>query len=214
MSEERWQVTVRVPMRLPDEQREALFNRVADAVSEWEPEQRDGWDADVAAGSAGDEPLLPAVFGYEVGQRDARADLDLLLWLHAEASWWLALDRDEHESADQLNNWYRQAEYARRQMAIARADRDRERSSRQAWAEEALRLEQVLESIAAGFDERARERDAADDGQGETCDGNCSNDDCHTISAVATWGRAASAIRRALTEAARPQCGVHPGGDE
>jgi hypothetical protein len=111
MAEERWQVTVRVPMRLSDEQREQLFNRIADVVHDWEPEQRDGWDADVAAAPAGDEPLLPAVFGYDLAHRELTAEVE------------------------------------------------RERSSRQAWAEEALRLEMELEQerrISSAYAEQAR----------------------------------------------------------
>jgi hypothetical protein len=40
---------VRVPVRLSNEQIEALFDSVATAVHEWEPAERDGWDADVSA---------------------------------------------------------------------------------------------------------------------------------------------------------------------
>lgn len=61
-----WEVTVTVPLRLPAEQREALFNAVADAVAEWEPDDRQDWDAIVSA--------HPETFS-------------LLLWLHAKAVW-------------------------------------------------------------------------------------------------------------------------------
>lgn len=77
MAEERWQVTVRVPMRLPEVQREQLFEVIADAVADWEPEQRDGWDADVAAGPAEAEAMLPAVFGYDLAQRELAGELEL-----------------------------------------------------------------------------------------------------------------------------------------
>jgi hypothetical protein len=39
------------------------------------------------------------------------ADRDLLLWLHAEAAWWLQLDRDEHESAEILHMWSKRVAY-------------------------------------------------------------------------------------------------------
>lgn len=51
-----WHITVAVPMRLSDDQRDALFTAVADAVHGWEPAVRDGWDADVSAGPADDAP--------------------------------------------------------------------------------------------------------------------------------------------------------------
>lgn len=41
-----------------------------------------------------------------------RADRDVLLWLHAEAEWFLALDRDEHDSAAQLESWAKQVAHA------------------------------------------------------------------------------------------------------
>lgn len=40
-----------------------------------------------------------------------RKERDLLLWLHAEAVWWLALDRDEHESAEVLHMWSKRVAY-------------------------------------------------------------------------------------------------------
>jgi hypothetical protein len=45
-----WTVTVEVPMALPDEAKDSLFTAVADAVHDWEPADRDGWDAMVGAG--------------------------------------------------------------------------------------------------------------------------------------------------------------------
>jgi hypothetical protein len=143
MSEEMWQVVVRVPMRIGDAQRDALFNRVADAAHDWEPDDRDGWDVDVAGCKAEAEGLLPAVFGYELGQRD----IDLLLWLHAEAR--------------QLNDWYlrtgqlqlRWLDETLDERNKAQAEAAAERSSRQAWAEEALRLQETAEADPWGCDE-------------------------------------------------------------
>lgn len=45
--EQQWQVTVSVPMRLDGEDRQDLFNAIVTAVANWEPDDRDGWDADV-----------------------------------------------------------------------------------------------------------------------------------------------------------------------
>lgn len=59
MTEPHWQVVVRVPMRLPLEQHDELFAAVADAVAQWEPDERDGWDADVS-GCREDETLEAA----------------------------------------------------------------------------------------------------------------------------------------------------------
>ena len=49
-----WQITIRVPMHLPVEQRHELFSAVAEAVHGWEPDDRDGWDADVYGRPAGE----------------------------------------------------------------------------------------------------------------------------------------------------------------
>lgn len=43
-----WQVSVTVPMRLDAEQRHELFSAVVSTVEGWEPNVRDGWDADVS----------------------------------------------------------------------------------------------------------------------------------------------------------------------
>lgn len=53
------------------------------------------------------------------------ADRDLLLWLHAEAAWWLQLDRDEHESAEMLAAWFRRAEYAEARYKAAKQELSR-----------------------------------------------------------------------------------------
>lgn len=56
---------------------------------------------------------------------------------------------------------------------------------------------QVLEKLASDLEDRAWERDR-DDGEadaGQQCDGECGNADCHRISAVATWQRAAVMVR-------------------
>lgn len=42
-----WRIAVEVPLDALD--RDALFSAVAQAVHDWEPEQRDGWDANVHA---------------------------------------------------------------------------------------------------------------------------------------------------------------------
>jgi hypothetical protein len=47
-----WQITVRVPLRIPTEMRDELFNIIADTVASWEPVDRDGWDADVSGAPA------------------------------------------------------------------------------------------------------------------------------------------------------------------
>lgn len=53
-----WEIKVSVPMRLPGEQRDELFAAVVRAVSDWEPDERDGWDADVAGCPATEWPDL------------------------------------------------------------------------------------------------------------------------------------------------------------
>lgn len=45
-----WVMRVAVPLALNDDLRDRLFDAVADAVAAWEPEGRDGWDADLTAG--------------------------------------------------------------------------------------------------------------------------------------------------------------------
>jgi hypothetical protein len=54
-----WQVTVRVPASLPEVQRTALFDAVAEAAHDWEPADRDGWDVDVT-GSPVDDAAVGA----------------------------------------------------------------------------------------------------------------------------------------------------------
>lgn len=45
-----WQITVSVPAKVMDDtQCDRLFTAVADAVADWEPKIRGGWDADVSA---------------------------------------------------------------------------------------------------------------------------------------------------------------------
>lgn len=73
MAEEpQWQVTVRVPMRLTPERHDGLFTAVADAVAQWEPDERDGWDADVS-GCREDETLEAA---YESVVKALRRKVD------------------------------------------------------------------------------------------------------------------------------------------
>lgn len=58
MSEERrqqpmWQIRVTLPYGVvTDDALNALFAAVADAVYDWEPANRDGWDVDVDGGPA------------------------------------------------------------------------------------------------------------------------------------------------------------------
>ena len=49
-----WTVSVEVPLRLPVEMRHALFDAVANAVGDWEPDDRDGWDAEVSGNPTAD----------------------------------------------------------------------------------------------------------------------------------------------------------------
>lgn len=48
MTEPAWEVVVSVPLSLDVEQRQALFEAIVATVAEWEPDDRDGWDADVS----------------------------------------------------------------------------------------------------------------------------------------------------------------------
>lgn len=56
---ELWRITVEVPMSVGDTARDSLFTAVADAVFEWTPEDRDGWDPDVSAGPTPTPTLTP-----------------------------------------------------------------------------------------------------------------------------------------------------------
>jgi len=49
-------------------------------------------------------PTLARVAGAE-------RERDLLLWLHAEAAWWLQLSRDEHEDDEILHSWSKRVAY-------------------------------------------------------------------------------------------------------
>lgn len=46
-TEPQWRIGIEVPMRLPGDERHDLFERVAALVHRWEPQARDGWDANV-----------------------------------------------------------------------------------------------------------------------------------------------------------------------
>jgi hypothetical protein len=48
---EDWRITIDVPLALSDAEREKLLTAIADVVHGWEPEDRDGWDAFVVAGT-------------------------------------------------------------------------------------------------------------------------------------------------------------------
>lgn len=50
-----WRVEVTVPLGLPLDMRTALFDAIADVVSDWEPADREGWDAFVSAHPVHDE---------------------------------------------------------------------------------------------------------------------------------------------------------------
>lgn len=50
MNDPTWQVVVEVPIRIGADSRLTLFDAVARAVHDWEPADRDGWDAEVSAG--------------------------------------------------------------------------------------------------------------------------------------------------------------------
>lgn len=120
----------------------------------------------------------------------------------------------------------RERDEFKRRLAAAQLDMlergkmlDRAEASRQAWAEEAMRLQHEMEELATGFHDRALQRAEAD-GRGDSpqCDGDCDNDDCHMTSAVAAWQMAAATVQRRISAAhdalSRPQCAVHPGGPE
>lgn len=123
--EPQWELRVLVPMRRPVEERLALFDAVAHAVAEWEPDERDGWDADVT--------------GCPERDRLSYRDSQLLLWLHAEAvhlnEWYLKTGRIQQRWVDE----------DRTEMDRLTAELKRVEASRQAWAEEAARLEMAIE---------------------------------------------------------------------
>lgn len=73
-----------------------------------------------------------------------------------------------------------------------------ERSSRQAWAEEAMRLDEAIQSTARRFEAQAQK---AEDKLGEHPD---------ALMANACWKRAATWLREASAEVTLPVCTVHP----
>lgn len=97
----------------------------------------------------------------------------------------------------QLNDWtLRSAKHA--------TERDRAEVSRQAWAEEAMRLDTIIETQIGRFEAQALKADAK---IGEIPD---------ALTAEACWRNAAKWLRKAYTvEAAEsvPVCAVHPDGD-
>lgn len=141
LNEPDWEVTVTVPLRLPAEQRESLFNAVADAVTAWEPDNRTDWDAIVSA--------HPETFS-------------LLLWLHAEAVWKLSRF-DEPMAAivdygvNRIDEMLATVDLSDVSDAGSAVERVAEtlkaaaewRVSRQAWAEEAMRLQSELDADSA-----------------------------------------------------------------
>jgi hypothetical protein len=131
-----WEIRVLVPMRLPVEMRQDLFEAVAQAVSRWEPVNRDGWDADVS--------------GCPERQRLTYRESQELLWLHAEAVW------REQDLTRQRDAWW---EVQSRRVGALIVERDEAAASRQAWAEEAMRLEVRLEQVRA---DRQRRIDNSD----------------------------------------------------
>jgi hypothetical protein len=50
-----WRIEITVPLGIGAELRESLFTAVADAVHDWQPEDRVGWDPFVAAHAVYDE---------------------------------------------------------------------------------------------------------------------------------------------------------------
>jgi hypothetical protein len=152
----------------------------------------------------------------------------LLLWLHAEAAWWLQLSRDEHEVDEILHNWTKRVAYLEARVGelhqtigdlrAANADLDdrrarwagehekrrdelkRSEASRQAWAEEAMRLEFRLEQVREDRQRRIekgnRLRNALVDAFGFDQDPDEYPGDEEFIRLLA----------------ARPQCAVHPDG--
>lgn len=51
MTERNYVIRVTVPFsKLDNAMRDGLFTAVSDAVFDWEPEERDGWDADISSG--------------------------------------------------------------------------------------------------------------------------------------------------------------------
>lgn len=95
----------------------------------------------------------------------AERERDLLLWLHAEAVW--QREQAELETTRATNTWRSIAEQWERghnedvlpYTAKLEADVERERASRQAWAEEAMRLDTIGETLLTAvskYDERLR----------------------------------------------------------
>lgn len=147
----------------------------------------------------------------------------VLLWLHAEAVW----QRDQldaealkwtevaGEHAAELESERKIVEQWERghqnevlpytaalegEIAALRAEAAEERSSRQAWAEEAMRLDTALDVIAEHCEELSAK---ADTKIGEVAGADL---------AWAAWGRAAQWMRHARNQrpCSLPECVVHP----
>lgn len=220
-----WEITVRVPMRLPVEMRHDLFEAVAQAVARWEPVQRDGWDADV--------------FGLPTDDRLSYRDSQLLLWLHAEAVWqrdqldsealkWTEVAGEHAAELESERKIVEQWERGHQDNVLpytasleTEIDRLRREVEFEANGTNPSREDSAdLEALETYFHDRALRRAESGGSFGDRpqCDGDCGNDDCHMTSAVAAWQMAAAAVRRRINEAsearARPQCVVHPDSPE
>lgn len=91
-----WRVLVEIPQRVVDEHGDGLFTAVADAVTDWEPDDRDSWDAQVVAGP---EPrLLPPTRFADI-DKAWRCPLDVCSGSMAGA--W------EREYDEGKRSWYR-----------------------------------------------------------------------------------------------------------
>ena len=91
---------------------------------------------------------VAAVSGYDL----ACEDLELLLWLHAEAVWTVS-ERDGALRAATDSNGLR------RLYDVMAAELERSEASRQAWAEEAMRLDTAFDVIAAHCEELSAKAD-------------------------------------------------------
>ena len=86
--------------------------------------------------------LSAAGLPSDISVDDAEGALRTLRWLHAEA----VFQRDE--ALSEVARWQCAWQGADREWAKDRAELQRERSSRQAWAAEAMRLEMELEHLS------------------------------------------------------------------
>lgn len=107
---EAWRVTVDVPLDAPH--RDGLFAAVSGAVSDWEPEQRDGWDACVTAHPVATDPAEVVADLGLTGTCDAPGPDPTPITRTGRVHWAPSVVRDAAEQLGQLVTALSDAEQA------------------------------------------------------------------------------------------------------